>query len=134
MDTIDYIKQLIERKPSPEHFQKIISALRGPDMLQCNQEGYLPQGGLERLKYLTTGRIRGIVAPGYMGIITLQPLAKSERLERDDFLHYAPQHFSTHYKEASDAIRVVYGCDLRDETGIDYSIEPRTLLYNKEDK
>ena len=118
MNTIDYIKLLIEREPAPEHFQKIISVLRGPDLLVLNELGCVPSGGIERLKYLTTARIRGIVAPGYNGTVVHSPLAESEREERDSFLSYAPKHFKSHYNEAVEAIRVVFKYDLKHEQEI----------------
>lgn len=128
MDTIEYIQKLIDRKPLPEHFQKIVSALRGPDMVMCDHDGYLPNGGLGRLKYLTTGRIRGIVAPGYNGAVTCQKLTEAERVERDHFLRYAPQHFRSHYNEAVEAIKAVYGYDLKHE--VDYATGPKTVLVD----
>ena len=118
MNTIDYIKLLIEREPKPEHFQKIVSALRGPDLLVLNEFGCVPSGGIERLKYLTTGRIRAIVAPEYNGTVTREPLTEAERFERENFLPYAPKHFKSHYKEAVEAIRVVFQYDLKYEREI----------------
>ena len=118
MDTIHYIQQLIDRKPEPPHFQKIISALRGPDLIKIDDFGHVPPGRLDRLKYLTTGRIRAIVAPGYNGTVTHQPLSEAELRERDNFLRYAPTHFCSHYFEAVQAIKAVYGYDLQYESEI----------------
>ena len=133
MNTIDYIKLLIERNPAPEHFQKIISALRGPDMLVLDESGCVPSGGIERLKYLTTARIRGIVAPEYNGTVVQIPLAESERYERDSFLYYAPNHFKSHYKEAVEAIRVVFGYDLKHEQEIKDVTNTRPVVGGEAD-
>lgn len=132
MDAIQNIKDFIELKPSPEQFQKVISALRGPDFVVPNQEGYLPKGGLERLKYLTTGRIRAIVAPNYFGDRTMQPLCGHEQIERDEWLDYVPKHFKSHYKEAVDAIKHVYKWDLKNEKAWSFEEEQAKAKIKKD--
>lgn len=110
LETKEAIKQLASRKDiTTEQFQKIISALRGPDSVEGKDNN------CDKLKYYTTARIRAIVVPGYFGDITKHALTPMELEIRDTMLKYAPHHFQSHYKEAVKAIKQVFNYDLKTE-------------------
>lgn len=109
METKESIKELASRNISTEHFQKIISALRGPDSVEGDGKN------CDLLKQYTTARIRAIVAPGYFGDVNKHPLTKMERKIRDLMLDYAGIHFRSHYHEAVSAIKHVFFYDLKTE-------------------
>lgn len=82
----------------------IVSALRGPDH------------GNDRLKELTTARIRAIVGISSKHVtVHSYPLTIEERQERDILLSEASQHFRSHYRDACIAIRFFYGYNLQTE-------------------
>jgi hypothetical protein len=109
METKEAIKKLAERNISTEQFQKIISALRGPDSVEGDGKN------CDLLKQYTTARIRAIVVPGYYGDVSKFPLTKMEMEIRDTMLAFAPEHFQSHYKEAVKAIKQVFFYDLKTE-------------------
>jgi hypothetical protein len=96
---------------STEMFQKIVSALRGPDSVDGSDNDY----NTSLLKQFTTSRIRAIVAPGYYGDTRIKKLSQMEMRLRGILLEYAPHHFASHYKEAVNAIKVVFKYDLKAE-------------------
>lgn len=122
-NAISNIQELLNKNPTPEQFQKILSALRGPDFVKVDDNGFVPKGGLERLKFLTTARIRAIVTPNYFGDINPIPLTEYERIERNEFILYSPRHFKSHYQEAVLAIKEVFGYDLRHEKPVEFQIK-----------
>ena len=116
-DSINYILKLGEKcrdtnKPN-EYFQKIISALRGPDWTTSLAEQ------THELKQYTTARIRHIVIPKYKGDVRVAPLGKGEQEKRNTLLGGAPSHFSMHYYEACDAIKRVFKYDLINERDVE---------------
>lgn len=122
MNTKQYIRELASREDiTSEAFQKLISALRGPDGLK-HVEGlsYSCKGQLlYELKYLTTARVRAIVAPKYYGDVTHIPLTSEQRQRRDKLLaDHAFRHFREHYLDAVAVIRDLYKYDLLTETSL----------------
>lgn len=115
LETKEAIKELASRNITTEQFQKIISALRGPDAI----EGKDGERETHALKQLTTARIRAIVVPGYYGDVRVAKLSPMEMKLRDVMLEYAPQHFQSHYREAVKAIKQIFNYDLIKEQPYD---------------
>ena len=91
----------------------ILTALRGPDHHE----------NTNRLKDTTTARIRGFIGlkpynTSFGATIQNTPLADYRRIQRDDCLSSADDHFRSHYNRAVASIQDLYGYDLETETKV----------------
>jgi hypothetical protein len=120
-DTKESIKELINNPAcTTASLQKIISSLRGPDDIKgCSVRV------VSLLKDYTTNRIRSIVSPNYYGTVRYEPLTVEEQKLRTILLNFAPSHFQSHYYEACEAIKIVFGYDLIEERKINVPTKRR---------
>ena len=96
----------------------IITALRGPDYMKDDiTDNFISS---IRLKELTTARIRAVIGVKrpVRGWTLESPLTPAEQEEREVLLTHASPHFHNHYFNAVEAVKAIYGYDLRGERKI----------------
>lgn len=99
------LNKAANRNTGQELVWDIVTALRGPD------------GGHNRLKELTTAKIRkaiGLSADGIRGYVVSKTefLTTAEKEELGDLWKHGGDHFFRHYNAAVNAIKALYGVDL----------------------